>query len=305
MTAVLPLLPPGTVPATSRGMEHVSRYFASGSNRIGEIRGLAAAGRNIGVAAPEVSPRAEAALAALAGSGLKVFVDSGAFGEVSFEGGWHIVREITDAEWELRLDLYVRLARVLGSQLYAVAPDCVGNQELTLARLARYADRVREIAALGANVIVAVQKGRASQADFLASARAILGDVDLVVGVPSKKGATTLDELRELGAALPAGTRVHLLGKGVHSRDFDAYAEAIEHCVVFSDSVRICAMVGRGGRRPRRLTAQADAVRAEAGLAERGRLTEALYTEAVRRAFVLDNSDLGFVPSDAENTAAA
>lgn len=61
-------------------------WFASGSNRAGEIRGLGIVGQDVGVAAPEILGRApaEAALLELAGSDVQVFVDSGAFSEVEF-----------------------------------------------------------------------------------------------------------------------------------------------------------------------------------------------------------------------------
>jgi hypothetical protein len=60
-------------------------YFASGSNHQGEIEGLSSVGFNVGVAAPEVkSAETIGTLTGLAGTGIRVFVDSGAFGEVDF-----------------------------------------------------------------------------------------------------------------------------------------------------------------------------------------------------------------------------
>lgn len=246
------------------------------------IRGIAAAGRDLGVAADQVSPAAERELEALAGTGIKVFVDSGAFGEVSFQGGWHVKKEITAAEWNRRLDLYTRLARRLGSQLYVVAPDMVGHQGVTLDRLARYADRVRELRALGAQIIVPIQKGDMTQAAFDREVERVLGFGDYIRGVPSKKGATTLAELEAFCADLRgrvASPRVHLLGKGLpyqNPRQRAAYLAAMAGC---DDSVRLLAICGKG----RALYLAKRTVRMERGLG--GPLPVEAYAEAVRRAF--------------------
>ena len=171
-------------------------YFASGSNHQGEIEGLSSIGFNVGVAAPEVkSAETIKALTDLAGTGVRVFVDSGAFGEVDFNfpnatarpkknrrskrqielgmvattppGGLPypmrpigplILEEITPAQWRIRLETYRVLAEALGEQVYLVAPDCVGHQDETLRRLRTYAAEVRELRKLGANIIVAMQK---------------------------------------------------------------------------------------------------------------------------------------------------
>lgn len=240
-----------------------SNYFASGSNHAGEIAGLVAIGRNVGVAAPEVNEEAIRELEAAAGTGVKVFVDSGAFAEVSFVGGFSIKKEITDDEWLRRLGLYERLARVLGSQLYCVAPDMVGQQAVTADRLTRYGHIVRRIRRLGANIIVPVQKGTVySMAQFDELVGQILGFNDYVRGVPLKKDATSHQELVEFAASLPAGTEVHLLGKGPYSRDYDRCMAAVAHCRVTCDSVRIRALVGRKPR-PRALTAAQDAIMAD------------------------------------------
>jgi len=171
-------------------------YFASGSNHQGEIEGLSSIGFNVGVSAPEVkSAGAIKALTDLAGTGIRVFVDSGAFGEVDFNfpnptarpkrnrrsqrqlelgmvattppGGLPypnrpigplVLEEITPAQWRIRLETYRVLAEALGEQVYLVAPDCVGHQDETLRRLQTYAREIYELRKLGANIIVAMQK---------------------------------------------------------------------------------------------------------------------------------------------------
>jgi hypothetical protein len=111
-------------------------YFASGSSRPADIRGFAAIGHAVGVSAPEVSPNAERELARLAGTGLAVFVDSGAFSEVEFSAeGVRVVRPIDHAAWTARLALYGRLAAALGSQVHLVGgPAAFATTTRTVAR---------------------------------------------------------------------------------------------------------------------------------------------------------------------------
>lgn len=232
-------------------------YFASGSSRPADIRGFAAVNHPIGVAAPEVSPAAERELIALAGRGLPVFVDSGAFSEVVFTArGVEVVKEITDADWRVRLALYRRLAVALGPQAYLVAPDRIGDQARTLYLLSRYARELRELSALGARILVPIQKGERSQATFARLARKVLG-FDFVCAIPSKKKATTLEELEAFVREVrPAA--VHLLGLGIKNRlapqALAILASLVPSCEVSMDSNLIAANVGRGGSRPRLLT---------------------------------------------------
>ncbi len=261
-----------------------ANYFVSGSNHAGEIRGLALSGSNVGVSACEVGPAAEAELALLAGGMTKVFVDSGAFGEVAFGPTGPVVKaRISDTEWAKRLALYERLATELGSQLYCVAPDMVAFQAETLARLARYAPEMKRLMALGVNLIVPVQKGALSMAEFATRAEAILGTDEVVWGIPSKKDATSIADLEAFAEYLfmkAKPTRLHLLGLGpVSPRFMRAYNAVLLNSpwtTVYSDSVRITALVGRGVLRkngtmspPRPLTAASDAVVAEAAAAGR------------------------------------
>lgn len=271
-------------------------YFVSGSNHAGELAGLAFSGFNVGVSASEVGPSAIEFLEDLGGGPAKVFVDSGAFGEITFTAeGPKVKKLITAKEWAKRLDLYERLALSLRRQLYAVAPDMVAFQAETLARLETYAPRLRRLMELGANVIVPVQKGALSMPEFAERAAAILGTDEVVWGVPSKKDATSLEDLAGFASYLHAKgkpTRLHLLGLGPSSARFAAAYSAVVTASpwtrVFSDSVRITALVGRGVARksgamsaPRPLTAATDAVVAEA--AARG---EVLDVRAKKQAAV-------------------
>lgn len=251
-------------------------YFASGSSRVGDIRGFHQAGIEVGTAAPEVLSKregvildAERELLSLAGTGRRVFVDSGAFSEVDFgEDGPFVVEPITDAEWDRRLGLYERLAEGLGDQLYIVAPDKVAFQWETLDRLEAYAERVRRCHDLGANIIVAHQKGSLSLTEFNAYAADLLGFDDFICAFPMKKDATSVEDIAEFCANVKPA-RVHLLGIGPKSRGskFSLTISAIQHnspeTVIFCDSVAIAGCAGRdNGGRP--YTKVFDAVNEEA-----------------------------------------
>lgn len=254
-------------------------YFASGSSRPADIRGFGAIGQAIGVAAPELGPKAEAELFALAGSGIPVFVDSGAFSEVEFGAtGPVVAHPISAAEWTKRLNLYGRLAAAYSAvdaahDLYLVAPDMVGFQDATLDRLTTYKAEVQALIGLGVNVLVVSQKGRLSQADFDAQVETVLGSSDYVRALPCNKGATTATEIAAFcQARKPA--KLHLLGMGPKSRGVEKALEAIKatspSTVVYLDSNLITSAVGRTngkGGAPRLLTAARDAAKAliEAG----------------------------------------
>lgn len=152
-----------------------AQYFASGSNNEGEIRALALLGIHPGVAVDQLDRRDAAfnRLVKLRGLPIKIFVDSGAFSEIDFKASPPCADDrapppcirlkdgkslyIDDAEWRRRLLIYKRLARELGPQLYLVSPDMVGHQLHTLDRIQRFRDEVREVASLGANVILPLQ----------------------------------------------------------------------------------------------------------------------------------------------------
>ncbi len=193
-----PSLPPGVT------------VFASGANETREIRGFTLAGVSIGVS---VSLIREEAIRELLSSSGRVFADSGAFSEVKVgPSGISVVAPITDTEWKRRLRIYKRLAESLGSKVSVVAPDRVADQHTTLARLACYRAEMAEIAALGAEVLIPVQNGYLSPAEFyrktVETAR-----LDLVPAMPMKKAASSFaDVLAFVQEVRPR--RLHLLGMG-------------------------------------------------------------------------------------------
>jgi len=243
-------------------------YFASGSNHPGEILGLAECGIDVGVAIQDLHSDGEAAIAeAVTRFGVSVFVDSGAFSEVSFgPDGPYVSDRIPDDEWRARLAAYERIASDIGSALFAVAPDMIAHQIETLGRMEKFRNEIRAVAAHGANVLVPVQKGELAMSEFWELATETLGVDDPVAAVPMKKDATTTDEFAEFLAACRPG-RVHLLGLGPKSsrfREVMAVARSVSpETEVFCDSVLITSLVGRSNGRgggPRPLTAAHDEV---------------------------------------------
>jgi len=244
-------------------------YFPSGSNHLGEIQGFAEIGWNVGVTAPELSPVEVYTLKQLAGHGNKVFVDSGAFSEVTVQkdGPPKVTSPISDDEWAKRLDLYHDLAQALGDQLYPVMPDQVGNQAVTLERLHRYQHEVKAIRELGANIMCAVQLGPQSMADFDAEVEKIVGG-DYIRAIPMMKNAATPEQLAEFLDARPQVKRIHLLGLGPKGDVYPKVQAVLEgrDIQMTADSVFITSVVGRDGKdnAPRSLTAAQDRARAQA-----------------------------------------
>ncbi len=97
-----------------------------------------------------------------------------------------------------------------------MAPDRIGDQEHTLALLTKHAGRLAELSALGARILVPIQKGLRTQAEFHADVSAVL-DFEFVRAVPRKKSATTLAELRDFVAEVRPRA-IHLLGMGRRTR---------------------------------------------------------------------------------------
>ena len=237
-------------------------FFASGTNLTGEIRALSLVpGANIGVVAGLVDerkyPEVDAELENFRETGRKLFVDSGAFSEVEFpkDGPPQIVKPLTDKDWQAVFFVYRRLALSFYENVYVVAPDCVGHEEESLARLRRYAADVVDVYELGATILVPLQRGRRNLTRFYREAERILG-IPFTPCVPMKKNATSpeavlafVDEVR------PAS--IHLLGLGVDTgvaQDLIAGIQAIvPDCAISCDACLITRWVGKKGE-TRRMT---------------------------------------------------
>jgi hypothetical protein len=248
--------------ALDRGMRggFPPMYYASGTNHVGEVRGYAAVSQPIGVTAPEVSEALERSLLQLAGTGARVFVDSGAFGE--FTQGVLI----SEAEWARRLALYTRLAEGLGNQLAVVAPDKVGDQDASLERLRQHQDRMRHLQRLGAQVIVPLQVGSRSLVEVYDAVWKLLR-CPFTPGLPANKAALSEADLVAL-LEQRKPERVHFLGLGPRTRQRHG-RRLLEIARTLSPGTRVSmdsalrkALVGRAsGLRP--LTAAEDHVEDE------------------------------------------
>lgn len=251
--AVVELAERHKLPTAELGCDPAA-YFHSGSNRPDEIRGLAAVGADVGVVATELlTSRASVdALLALDDSDVNVFVDSGAFSEVreTGPGQFEVVDEITAERWTAVLDLYRELAWTLGTQLFVVAPDRVGDQAKTLELLRTYGDDLFDLWRFGARILLPCQKGRLSQAEFYYAARvAVLGgrvspEFELIPALPCKKAATTSAEAAEFCRSTRPH-HVHFLGLGPKNAKVDDYLDALGGgCSYSLDSNWIRANVG-------------------------------------------------------------
>jgi hypothetical protein len=230
-------------------------HFVSGASRVPHIRGLGSVGYPVGVVPDEVSANAEQALYR-APRGLQIFVDSGAFSEFSVgpEGPqWDPAKE---PKWAEVFDLYDRLATHRPpEELHVVAPDKIADQRATLERQKQWGPRVRALAQKGVNVLVPVQKGSESMADFYRAELRTLGlesatpAARWIPSIPMKSDATSLDDLEAfLDDVRPA--RIHLLGMGPESPKADQVLALVERVSpgtrVQMDSASIGAKVGEG-----------------------------------------------------------
>jgi hypothetical protein len=221
------------------------RVFASGASRLAEIRGFARLGIPVGVCAPRLN---EEAIAELIAWKRPVMVDSGAFSEVAFTAkGLHLVSLITHEEWERRLAVYIRLASALRNNAMLVVPDRVGDQQETLRRLKRYRKELAVLANAGARLLLPVQAGAISQAEFYAAACRIAG-VPLIPALPMRKAATPAGELLAFVRQVRP-TLLHLLGIGIDSPRAAKVIRAIFHfspeTAISMDSNRLRAVTGR------------------------------------------------------------
>jgi len=257
--------------AYPRDLDQEDQHFHSGINDKGEVYGIMGSGRHVGITASCMRPGMLRELAHGRYTLTRLFVDSGAFSEVEF-GPYRVVKEITHEEWKRRFRLYRWASATYRNRAYIVAPDRVGDQDVTLERLARYALDVSWCASFGANVIVPVQKGTLSMGEFFQLASNILClRAAPIAGIPMQKDATSLVELREFCSTLPwFGARIHLLGIGPRAklgrfkRAIDAIKSVRPNCQVTSDSALVPSLVGRTngpGGGPRILTALQDEAR--------------------------------------------
>ena len=208
-------------------------YYASGTNKPGEIRGMAQAGRDLGVAADQCRDCLPA-LEQIAKKypKIRVFIDSGAFSEVSADpkvqakagltpqpGVLLPVAPITKDEWHKRLQLMLEAGRALGSRLLIMAPDRVGDQEETLQRLKWFKSSgwLAKLRKTGMEIAVVLQGGKLDPIAYEKKVAKVLGWRGYSVAFPMMKAWTPLPLIAAyIQAARPR--RVHLLGIGPKAR---------------------------------------------------------------------------------------
>lgn len=227
--------------------------YASGTNRLADIRGAVLAGVPIGVDISKLSP---AAIKEIVRSSVPVFLDSGAFGEVAVaDGKLCVVAPISIREWKRRLAKYLTVAGAFRrsathrsiARVTAVAPDQVGSQEVTLERLCIFRSEILALHATGADILVPVQVGRLGPVEFFERARNLLG-IDIVPGMPMRKSATTPAAVLQF-ALTTQPRRLHLLGMGITNKTAEPLIRLLQgkqpRLHISLDSNRIRAAVGK------------------------------------------------------------
>jgi hypothetical protein len=293
--------------AYPRELAQEDEHFGSGINDKGEVRGMLLSGRHLGITATTCTrPGMREELEIGRYGYTRLFVDSGAFGEMKIAKGaptWP--KPISDAAWQKRFKVYRWAAECYGSRAYLVAPDRVACQQTTIERLQRYALEVGSWAAMGANVIVCVQRGAMPAGEFFQLALDVLGlrQECVIAGVPMEKARWSIDELRAFCETLPwFGARIHLLGLGPKSKrdkgqKLNRYWRAVEairsvrpNCKITSDSALSPSISGRTngpGGGPRIYTALQDEARGK-GLA----------TSSERKAYAITKQGHGLIDAD-------
>lgn len=254
-------------------------YFVSGASAPADIRGLARFSVPLGVSLTELS---KVALKVLCDHWqmplLRIFVDSGAFSEIDRTGA--VVRPIDDAAWVKRVTIMHTLAAVFGPpaplgdfgpRIWVVAPDKVGDQPETLRRLALHATAMRACLALGARVVVPIQRGAMTAAEFDVACCEALGSEVFTRGIPGNKIAMPPEELEGfLRARRPVS--LHLLGVGPRGDSYEPLTGLVRRVLgdveLTCDSNALAASAGRkngAGGQPRILTAMQDGMKEPCG----------------------------------------
>lgn len=172
----------------------ISVVFRSGMSRANDFRGARDARVPIGVVVGELTTtQMLMSLPRYLESGVPVFADSGAFS--CAESDEHM-------DWSNVMRRYLTIAEMTAAthtgNLYLVAPDVVGDQAATLALLTAWAPQIRQLVALGCQLIIPLQTGKLPAQQLLDEACRILDTTRLVAGIPSNRAAMSIDECASL-----------------------------------------------------------------------------------------------------------
>ena len=216
------------------------RTYISGQTATADFAGIADAGLPVGVQVQEITPTVEAQIARYTSEGGFVFVDSGAF--TAFVKGESV-------DFDQVLDDYERLACLTSNpeRLAVVAPDAIGNMDLTAELQATYLDRIKRLASMGVELLLPLQRGW-SGSKYLAHynfMREAIGPFTLAFA--ANKEAFEPQHVAELVVELQP-ERVHLLGVG--TKNLAAYSDAVlwnsPNTVMSSDANRVRVFIGEG-----------------------------------------------------------
>lgn len=218
------------------------RTYISGQTATADFAGIADAGLPVGVQVQEITPTVEAQIARYTSEGGYVFVDSGAF--TAFVKGGTV-------DFDLVLNDYERLATMTTrpERLAVVAPDAIGDMDLTAELQVTYLNRIKRLSGMGVELLVPLQRGW-SRRQYLAHytyLRDAIGPFTLAFA--ANKAAFEPQHIAELVVELQP-ERVHLLGVG--TKNLAAYSDAVlwnsPNTVISSDANRVRVFIGEGRR---------------------------------------------------------
>lgn len=218
----------------------IPTVYVSGLSNVTDFSGAAAAGVPIGVQVQEISRRVESLMVEYNSGGGKLFVDSGAF---------TACRKKTNVDFDKIMDRYDSLAAKMEfPELVAfVAPDVIGDMDSTANLQQSYRIRLKNLSALGAELLVPFQKGwkaSAYQAHYY-WLRDNIGSFTLAFAC-NEHAWNVRDIATIVNIVNP--DRVHLLGAGKKYvlKYFEAIQEVFPKTIVSSDANRVRSYVGEG-----------------------------------------------------------
>ena len=216
-------------------------HYRSGASSPADLLGYMQAGAPVCVIAPKLSEESCLRLSSYAGQGHRVLIDSGQFGDFTSEPP----KQTDYPRVMARYEQIIKNCEAPGN-ISIVAPDLIADSKGTWALLTAWKEKLLELKALGARIIVPAQKGELGLIPFVEDAQALLGD-DIIVGIPCKEAPLTEGDILELLAATQPKA-VHFLGLALNKRGLMSKARHIlgPQADLTSDSTRLRSAVGDG-----------------------------------------------------------
>lgn len=225
--------------------------YRSGAGNISDLKGYMLSGVPIGLSCSRLSNGQFAYIPANIEKEIiayshhqKVFIDSGAFSlfQKSIKSG---CQRILDFQ-----EIIKRYYRYASSGKFAlVMPDCIGDQEKTIALQFEFRKDICQLIHLGADVLVPIQKGKHSPSECWKIVSRFLGK-NIRVAIPSNKVAFSDADIEDLLLCHDAPTKIHLLGFTHASHSFVEKIAKIKSLSadldITCDGNRLRAMLGEG-----------------------------------------------------------